>query len=127
MNHLHQQHSQQPLIVTATTPFSSLYCVFIASVHLVHAMFTIPLHADSASLSSTSRVFCLIIIVTLQLLWWFAHVSSITVCYPEIPQALWQFETLRLFCDNRTHFLYFSYRPQFPFICQFLLRIVFLH
>jgi hypothetical protein len=48
---------------------SSLYHVFIAYVHLVHAMFTMPLHADSASLSSTSRVLCLIIIVTLQLLW----------------------------------------------------------
>jgi cobalamin synthase len=71
MNHLHQQ-SQQPPTATTTTPFSSLYCVFIASVHLVHAMFAMPLHADSAPLSSTSRVFCLIIIVTLQLLWWFA-------------------------------------------------------
>jgi hypothetical protein len=51
---------------------SSLYRVFIASVHLVHAVFAMPLHADSAPLSSTSRVLCLIIIVTLQLLWWFA-------------------------------------------------------
>ena len=75
-------------------PISSLYRVFIASVHLVHAVFTMPLHADSASLSSTFRVLCLIIIVTLQLLWWF--------------------ETLRLLCDNRTHFLCFNYRPQFP-------------
>jgi hypothetical protein len=50
---------------------SSLYRVFIASVHLVHAMFAMPLHADSVPLSSTSRVLCLIIIVTLQLLWWF--------------------------------------------------------
>jgi hypothetical protein len=31
-----------------------------------------PLHAYSLSLSSTSRVLYLIIIVTLQLLWWFA-------------------------------------------------------
>jgi hypothetical protein len=69
MNHLHQQQPQQPPTPTTTTPFSSLYCVFIASVHLVHAMFTMPLHADSAPLSSTSRVFCLIIIMTLQLLW----------------------------------------------------------
>jgi hypothetical protein len=69
MNHLHQQQPQQPPTTTTTTPFSSLYCVFIASVHLVHAMFAMPLHADSAPLSSTSRVFCLIIIVTLQLLW----------------------------------------------------------
>jgi hypothetical protein len=69
MNHLHQQHSQQPPTTTATMPFSSLYYVFIASMHLVHAMFSMPLHADFASLSSTSRVFCLIIIMTLQLLW----------------------------------------------------------
>jgi hypothetical protein len=39
-------------------------------------MFAIPLHADSASLSSTSRVLYLIIIVTLQLLWWFAPTRS---------------------------------------------------
>jgi hypothetical protein len=71
MNHLHQQQSHN-LQLQTTTPFSSLYCVFIASVHLVHAMFAIPLHADSMPLSSTSRVLYLIIIVTLQLLWWFA-------------------------------------------------------
>jgi hypothetical protein len=65
---------------TTTTPnsynnnkknISSLYRVFIASVYLVHTMFAMPLYADSAPLSSTSRVLCLIIIVTLQLLWWF--------------------------------------------------------
>ena len=55
------------------------------------------------------------------------RMSIITVCYPEIRQPLWQFETLRLLCDNRTHFLCFNYRPQFPSICQSLLRIVFLH
>jgi hypothetical protein len=55
-----------------SNPISSLYRVFIAYVHLVHAMFAMPLHADSALLSSTSRVLCLIIIMTLQLLWWFA-------------------------------------------------------
>jgi hypothetical protein len=63
--------------LTTTTPnsysnsnhISSLYLVFIAYVHLVHAMFAMPLHADSVLLSSTSQVFCLIIIVTLQLLW----------------------------------------------------------
>jgi hypothetical protein len=64
MNHLHQQ-SQQPPTATATTTFSSLYCVFIASVHLVHVMFAMPLHVDSAPLSSTSQVLCLIIIMTL--------------------------------------------------------------
>jgi hypothetical protein len=53
-------------------PISSLYRVFIASMHLVHAVFAMPLHVDSTPLSSTSRVLCLIIIVTLQLLWWFA-------------------------------------------------------
>jgi hypothetical protein len=50
-------------------PISSLYSVFIAFMHLVHAMFAMPLHADSAPISSTSRVFFLIIMVTLQLLW----------------------------------------------------------
>jgi hypothetical protein len=70
---------ESPSPTTTTTnsysnnnPISSLYRVFIASVHLVHAVFAMPLHADSALLSSTSRVLCLIIIVTLKLLWWFA-------------------------------------------------------
>jgi hypothetical protein len=53
-------------------PISSLYHVFIASVHLVNVVFAMPLHANSAPLSSTSRVLCLIIIMTLQLLCWFA-------------------------------------------------------
>jgi hypothetical protein len=86
-------------------PISSLYRVFIASVHLVHAVFAMPLHADSAPLSSTSRVLCLIIIVTLQLLWPFSHAFSITGCYVEIPQPLWQ---LRLFVFSVTVELTFS-------------------
>jgi hypothetical protein len=53
-------------------------------------MFTMPLHADSTPLSSTSRVLCLFIIMTLQLLWQFSHAFSITGCYVEIPQPLWQ-------------------------------------
>jgi hypothetical protein len=35
---------------------SSLYCVLIASVHLVHAMCAMPLHTHTAPISSTSRV-----------------------------------------------------------------------
>jgi hypothetical protein len=73
---------------------SSLYRVLIASVHLVHAMCTMPLPAHTALISSTSRVLCLIIMVTLQLLWRFSHAFSITGCHAEIPQPLWQ---LRLF------------------------------
>jgi hypothetical protein len=51
--------SPSPTTTTANSnsnnnPISSLYHVFIASVHLVHAMFAMPLHVDSASLSSTS-------------------------------------------------------------------------
>jgi hypothetical protein len=75
-------------------PISSLYRVYIAYVHLVHAIFTIPLHAHTTPISSTSRVLCLIIMVTLQLLWPFSHTFNITGCYVEIPQPLWQ---LRLF------------------------------
>jgi hypothetical protein len=51
-----------PLPTTITTtsnsnsnPISSLYHVFIASMHLVHAVFAMPLHADSAPLSSMIR------------------------------------------------------------------------
>jgi hypothetical protein len=59
---------------------SSLYHVFIASVHLVHAMFAMPLHADSTPISSTSQVLCVIIIATHQLLWQLRlFVFSVTV------------------------------------------------
>jgi hypothetical protein len=46
------------------------------------------------------------------------HSFSITVCYIEIPQPLWQFETLGLLCDSRAHLLCFSYRLQHLSICQ---------
>jgi hypothetical protein len=70
---------ESPSTTTTTTnsnsnsnsPISSLYRVFIASVHLVHAMFAMPLHADSVPISSTSQVLCVIIIATHQLLWQF--------------------------------------------------------
>jgi hypothetical protein len=91
---------------------SSLYRVYIASMHLVHTIFDIPMHSHTVTISSTSRVLCVIIIVTLKLLWPFSHAFNFTVCYTEIPQPLWQFETLRLLCESRTHLLYFSYRPQ---------------
>jgi hypothetical protein len=94
---LQQQWQQQP--------FSSLYRVYIASVHLVYAIFAILLHAHTAPISSTSRVLCPIIMVTLQLLWWFSHTFSITGCYAEIPQPLWQ---LRLFVFSVTVELTFS-------------------
>jgi hypothetical protein len=67
---------ESPLPTTITTtsnsnsnPISSLYGVFIDSVHPVHAMFAMSLHAHSVPNSSTSRVLCMIIIMTLQLLW----------------------------------------------------------
>jgi hypothetical protein len=45
-------------------------------------VFAMPLHADFAPLSSTSRVLCLIIIVILQLLWWFTlHVQHHCMLY----------------------------------------------
>jgi hypothetical protein len=69
---------ESPSTTTTTTnsnsnnnPFSYLYCVYIASVHLVHAIFAILLHAHTTPISSTSQVLCVIIIVTLQLLWQF--------------------------------------------------------
>jgi hypothetical protein len=80
-------------------PISSLYRVIISSVHLVHAMCAIPLHTHTSSISSTSRVLCLIIMVTLQLLWRFSHAFIINGCDAEIPQPLWQ---LRLFVFSVT-------------------------
>ena len=70
-------------------PISSLYCVYIASVHLVHAIFSIPMHAHTAPISSTSRVLCVIIIVTLQLLWPFSQVSSSPLV--ETISGFWRF------------------------------------
>jgi hypothetical protein len=73
--HLYKNHHlQQPPIATANSnsnnnQISSLYRVFIASVHFVHAMFSIPLHASTAPIFSTSRVLCEINILALQLLW----------------------------------------------------------
>jgi hypothetical protein len=51
--------------------FSSLYRVYMAYVHLVHAIFSIPLHVHTTPIASTSQVLCVIIIATLQLLWQF--------------------------------------------------------
>jgi hypothetical protein len=82
---LHSDHSNSN---RNNNPISSLYHVLIASVHLVHAMCAIPLHTHTALISSTSRVLCLIIILTLQLLWQFSHAFSITGCYDDIPQPL---------------------------------------
>jgi hypothetical protein len=102
MNHLqqHPQHSPQQ-----QQPLSSLYYVFIAFVHLVHAMRARPLHTHIAPISFTTQVLCLIIIVTLQLLWPFFHSFNITVYYAKIPQPLWQ---LRLFVFFVTVKLTFS-------------------
>jgi hypothetical protein len=68
-------------------------------------IFAIPLHAHPVLISSTSQVFCVIIIVTLQLLWLFSPAFSITGCYAEIPQPLWQ---LILFIFSVTVKLTFS-------------------
>jgi hypothetical protein len=68
---------------------TSLSRVLLASVHLVHAMYPMPLPAHTALISSTSRVLCLIIMVTLQLFWRFSHAFNITGCHAEIPQPLW--------------------------------------
>jgi hypothetical protein len=107
--------------------FSSMYRVYIAFVHLVNAIFAIPLHAHTVPISSLSQVLYVIIIVTLQLLWWFSQAFNITVCCTEIPQPLWQFETLRLLCDSRAHLLCFNYRLQCSSVYQYLLIIVVLH
>jgi hypothetical protein len=115
MNHLHQQQPQQTPN-SDSNRFSSLCRVYIAYVHLLHAIFAI-LHAHTTPISSTSQVLCVIIITTLRLLWQFKRAFGITGCYTEIPQPLWQFETLRLLCDSRTHLLCFSYRPQCPSNC----------
>jgi hypothetical protein len=54
---------ESPSTTTTTTNsnnnnnrFSSLYHVYMASVHLVHAIFAIPLNAHTAPISSTSQV-----------------------------------------------------------------------
>jgi hypothetical protein len=54
----HLNHSQPPTI-------SSLFCILIVFVHLVH-----PYPRCFCMLYTPCRVLCLIIIATLQLLWW---------------------------------------------------------
>jgi hypothetical protein len=61
---------------TTTTPISSLFRILIVSIVFVHAIFTMSLHAHSAPNSSTTLVLCLIIIVTLHLLWSFSTRST---------------------------------------------------
>jgi hypothetical protein len=70
LHHSHQQQQQPQQIQQQQQPISSLDRVLIVVVHLVHEMCAMPLHPHTASISSTSRVLCLII-ATLQLLWWF--------------------------------------------------------
>jgi hypothetical protein len=94
LSSLFTRESPSPTTTIATTNrnnylISSLYHLYIASVHLVHAIFSIPMHAHTAPIPSTSQVLCVIIIVTLHLLWLFSHAFSITGCYVEIPQTLW--------------------------------------
>jgi hypothetical protein len=88
---LQQQWQQQPHLFSVPCTYS--FCApCTCNVRL-------PLHAHTAPISSTSRVLCLIIMVTLQLLWQFSHAFNITGCYAEIPQPLWQ---LRLFVFSVT-------------------------
>jgi hypothetical protein len=66
---------ESPSITTTTNSnhntFSSLYRAYIASVPLVHEIFSILLHVHTAPISSTYQVLCVIIIATLQLLFQF--------------------------------------------------------
>jgi hypothetical protein len=62
-------------------------------------------------ISCSLSVLCLIIMVTLQLLWRFhPHASIITGCYLEIPQLLWQ---LRLFVFSVIDELILWQKPSF--------------
>jgi hypothetical protein len=88
---LQQQWQQQPHLFSALCTYS--FCAPRA------CNVCPPLHAHTVPISSTSRVLCLILMVTLQLLWPFFHAFSITGCYAEIPQPLWQ---LRLFVFSVT-------------------------
>ena len=117
-NHNKLQQQPQPLL------FFIQY-IYIASVHIVHAISAIPLHAHTAPISSTSRVLCLIIMVTLQLLWQFSHAFSITGCYVEIPQPLWQ---LRLFVFSvKVELTFFVLvTGSIPSSCQSPPRVVFI-
>jgi hypothetical protein len=103
---------------------SSLYRVLIASVLLVNAMCAIPLPAHTTLISSTSRVLCLIIMVTLQLLWRFAHVFNITGCHAEIPQPFWQSRLFVFSVLDELILSVFSYRLHYTSICQSLVSIV---
>jgi hypothetical protein len=108
----HESPSTTTTIATPiTTRISSLYHVLIASVHLVHAMHTIPLHNHTAPTSSTYRLLCLII-ATLHLLWWFPPCIKHHSVLSQDSFFSLAVETLHLLCYNRAHPLCFSYRLQ---------------
>jgi hypothetical protein len=93
-------------------PISSLFCIHIVSLNLVHAI------SSCLCMLSPSRVLYLIIMPTLQFLWklntcihhhWVLFSDSFTS--PAV-------ETLRLLCYSRAQPLYCSYKIQHPSICQ---------
>jgi hypothetical protein len=97
----------------STPPISSLFCILIVSVHLVH-----PYPRCFCMLYTPCRVLYLIIIATLQLL---------LVVKPMCPSSLGVMprflslsivETLHLLCHSRAHPLCCSYRLQCSSICQ---------
>jgi hypothetical protein len=104
MNHLQQHHPQQFQQQQQPHLFSVLYIYSFCAPCACNARNT-SAYSHCVPISSTTRVLCLIIIVTLQLLWPFFHSFNITVCYVEIPQPLWQ---LRLFVFSVTVELTFS-------------------
>jgi hypothetical protein len=112
---------------TVTTPISSLFHILIVSVLFVHAIFAMPLHAHSTPNSSTSRVLCLIIIVTLQLLrQFFPRVQHHWVFCLDFSASL-AVEALRLLCLRRAYPFYFQLQTSMLIHLSIPLRVVFLH
>jgi hypothetical protein len=96
----------------STTPISSLFCILIVSVHLVHAI------SPCFCIFSPSPVLCLIIMPTLQLLWQFnACVHHHWVLFRDSFTSP-AVETLCLLCYSRAQPLCCSYRLQRSSICQ---------
>jgi hypothetical protein len=113
---------------TATQLLSSFFLKILhISVLFVHAIFAMPLHAHSGPNSSTSRVLCLIIIMTLQLLrHLFPCVQHHWVFYLDFATSL-AVEDLCFLCLRRSYPFYFHLHISMLIHLSIPLRVVFLH
>jgi hypothetical protein len=107
------QHAISPCVIPLYKPPSLLCSAYLFSL----CIFCI-LYSQCFCMLSPCRVLCLIIIATLQLLWWLnpcVHHHWV-LCRDSLASPA--VETLRLLCHSRAHSLCCSSRLQQSYICQ---------